>query len=394
MSTGCWSLSSMTRSPWKKSTRVVQSSKPIEFTGSWKLAGELFRSPLRPGKHGDGRVGSIIEVKDGYDIQRAQFCQQDNNNWAGPPTLEEADNGRSFSEGRSPSLRHLLGCWDSLASTILSLRQLGSSIDELTSSLRHLHSFHWMLSRSVKLNIWGARLKGAQQAERCERVVEDALKAHMGTGLEEHFSRHRLDEGMVMEVDFATRMGVSLSMEVDCGHQMGGEAVTKDAGQGLSLPIIGPCYQLATCRQALLLKLEMASWVHHHEFVSCYDRKACLHQIIFHLGRNCNATKCMQADGDKINIDLIKYQEDKGPSTWIFTVISFLPSKKMNKDLELDLASGFGHALGWNVQQFTRKVEYVADSNELKSLRTADKPELIVVDISTGRVLVQECPNG
>ncbi len=49
----------------------------------------------------------------------------------------------------------------------------------------------------------------------------------------------------------------------------------------LSLPIIGPCYRLATCRWALLLKLEMASWVHHHKFVSCYDRKACLHRIIF-----------------------------------------------------------------------------------------------------------------
>ncbi len=49
----------------------------------------------------------------------------------------------------------------------------------------------------------------------------------------------------------------------------------------------------------------------------------------------------------------------------------------MNKDLELDLASGFGHASGWNAQQFTRKVEYVADNNELKSSWTADKPELI-----------------
>ncbi len=85
----------------------------------------------------------------------------------------------------------------------------------------------------------------------------------------------------------------------------------------------------------------------------------------------------MQADGDKIKIDLVKYQEHKGPSPRTFTVIGFLPSKKMNKDLELDLASGFGHASGWNVQQFTRKVEYVADSNELKSLWTADKPELI-----------------
>ncbi|PBK58800.1 hypothetical protein ARMSODRAFT_983554 [Armillaria solidipes] len=66
---------------------------------------------------------------------------------------------------------------------------------------------------------------------------------------------------------------------------------------------------------------------------------------------------CMQADGDKIKIDLIKYQEHKGPSPQIFTVIGFLPSKKMNKDLELDLASGFGHASGWNTQQFTRKVD-------------------------------------
>ncbi len=49
----------------------------------------------------------------------------------------------------------------------------------------------------------------------------------------------------------------------------------------------------------------------------------------------------------------------------------------MNKDLQLDLASGFGHASGWNAQQFTRKVEYVADNNELKSSWTADKPELI-----------------
>ncbi len=75
--------------------------------------------------------------------------------------------------------------------------------------------------------------------------------------------------------------------------------------------------------------------------------------------------RCMQADGDKINIDLIKYQEHKGPSPRIFTVIGFLPSKKMNKDLELDLASGFGHASGWNAQQFTCKAEYVADSNDV-----------------------------
>ncbi len=57
-----------------------------------------------------------------------------------------------------------------------------------------------------------------------------------------------------------------------------------------------------------------------------------------------------------------------------FTVIGFLPSKKVDKDLELDLASGFGHASGWNAQWFTRKVEYVADNNELKSLWIADKP--------------------
>ncbi len=56
--------------------------------------------------------------------------------------------------------------------------------------------------------------------------------------------------------------------------------------------------------------------------------------------------RCMQADGDKIKIDLIKYQEHKGPSPRIFTVIGFLPSKKMNKDLELDLASGFWPCIG------------------------------------------------
>ncbi len=49
----------------------------------------------------------------------------------------------------------------------------------------------------------------------------------------------------------------------------------------LSLPIIGHCYPLATCRRALLLTLEIASCARHHEFVSCYDRKACLHRIIF-----------------------------------------------------------------------------------------------------------------
>ncbi len=86
----------------------------------------------------------------------------------------------------------------------------------------------------------------------------------------------------------------------------------------------------------------------------------------------------MQANGDqKIKIGLIKYQECKGPSPWIFTVIGFLPLKKMNKDLELDLVSGFGHASGWNAQQFTCKAKYITDNNELKSLWTADKPKLI-----------------
>ncbi|PBK80458.1 hypothetical protein ARMGADRAFT_1020921 [Armillaria gallica] len=49
----------------------------------------------------------------------------------------------------------------------------------------------------------------------------------------------------------------------------------------------------------------------------------------------------------------------------------------MNQDLELDLASVFGHASGWNARQLTHMVEYVAYNNELKSSWTADKPELI-----------------
>ncbi len=51
-------------------------------------------------------------------------------------------------------------------------------------------------------------------------------------------------------------------------------------------PSLAPATPLATCRRALLLMLEIALCVPHHEFVSCYDQKACLCRIILVSVRN------------------------------------------------------------------------------------------------------------
>ncbi len=49
---------------------------------------------------------------------------------------------------------------------------------------------------------------------------------------EGRFGRPRLDEGMVVEVNFTSRMHVGSSTEAVCGGRMRDQAVAKGAGQG------------------------------------------------------------------------------------------------------------------------------------------------------------------